>query len=238
MPAQFNSVPSDRDLNIILAIAISQHPHVQNAVILDPTRPAEPVKIEKLKLYGGRELTEAGLVLGIYPDKVGLGNSMQGFMKEQPLSIASNQAQGATFLTEAYFVAQLSYRVTDFDTPVTVKYGQSTQNLGQGVGPTEHLLFGPENYQYGSYPSGSYQEESLEVVVLPAEEVLKDWTTVLRYVIRDIRYLHPYRVRSPQIISVSYDTSEIFSTAARENLVFHTSSIHFKLMYTEGNFDR
>lgn len=236
MPVQLNSIPSDRDLNIALAIAISQHPQVQNAVILDPTRPAEPVKIEKLKLYGGRELTEAGLVLGVYPDKVGLGNGMQGFMREQPLSIASNQS--STFLMEAYFVAQLSYRITDFDTPILVSYGQSTQNLGQGVGPTEHLLFGPKDYHYSTYETGNYQNKNLELIVLPAEEVLKDWTTVIRYVIRDIRYLHPYLIRSPQITSVSYDTSEIFSKDARENLVFHTSSVHFKLLYSEGNLAR
>lgn len=234
MPAELNAVPSDRDLNITLAIAISQHPYMQKAVILDPTRPAEPTKIEKIKLYGGRELTEAGLVLGVYPDKVGLGNSMQGFMREQTLSIASNQS--GTFLMEAYFVAQLSYRVTEFDTPITVSYGQAIHSLGQGVGPTENLLFGPKDYHYSSYNPGNYQDKNLELVVLPAEEVLKDWTTVLRYSIRDIRYLPPYTIRSPQITSVAYNTSEIFSTTTRENLVFHTSSVHFKLLYTEGKF--
>jgi hypothetical protein len=219
------SLTSDRDLIAALAIAISQHPFILNTPVYAPDRPTERIKIEKIKLYGGRELTEAGLVLGVYPDMRGLGNGVQGYLSEQPLSIASNQNNDAAFLLEAHFVAQLSYRITDFDTPVILKYG---------VDEDLQLINSTELYGYSSSKFNYYTPKSLEVVVLPAEEVLKDWTTLLRYAIRDIRYLRPYHIRSPQIKGVAYRTSEIFDKSAQENLVFHTSSIHFSIMYTEG----
>jgi hypothetical protein len=240
MDTNFNAVPSDRELVAILAIAISQHPHVLNTLVFAPERPAEPIKIEKIKLYGGRELTEAGLVLGVYPDKVSLGSGMSGYARETPLSISSNQVEGATFLLEAHYVAQLSYRVPDFDQPIKLTYNQLLTAPPAGVGPTEQLYFNQDSFGYNSaanfQPGQTFRQ--LDVVVLPAEEVLRDWTTILRYVIRDIRYLHPYRIRSPQITAVVYDTSTIFEKSNRENLVFHTASIHFKFLYTEGNFDR
>jgi len=234
---EFNSVPSDRDLIAALAIAISQHPAVLNAIVYDPTRLAEPVKIEKVKLYGGRELANPGLVLGIYPDTVRLNHGMSGYASEEPISIAQNQFAGATYSLTAHYVAELSYRVVDFDSPITLSYGQA-QLTEVHTSPTDDILFTPLTIGYSSSQGKIYQPQTVDVVVLPAEEVLKDWITILRYVIRDIRYIHPYRIRSPQISAVHYETATIFDQKSAENLVFHHANIRFRLTYSEGNFDR
>lgn len=234
----YNSVPSDRDLISILAIAITQHPTMLNSVIYDPTRPTEPVKIEKIKLYGGRELTEAGLVLGIYPDTVRLGHGMTGYSSEEPIALSQNQVSGATFLTTAHFVAQFTYRVADFDSPISLEYSRADRPLDLNTGSSDRKYFAPLDIRYGNDVGLTYTPESVEVVVLPAEEVLKDWITVLRYAIRDIRYLHPFQVRSPQILAVHYETATIFDAKSTEHLVFHSANVRFKLMYSEGNFDR
>jgi hypothetical protein len=63
---------------------------------------------------------------------------------------------------------------------------------------------------------------SYEVQTLPGEEILTLWMDILKDVIRDIKFLRPYRqYRNPVIIESDYPTTSWL--AQNPNLVFHTA---------------
>lgn len=236
-------VPTDRDLMAALLVAIGTHPLVQQAEVYNPADPIDsraPIKISKFRLYGGKELISERLTLSLYPATHNIGNSpggRQAYLTSQPQGLGPGNAEGSsdTFLTK--FHLQLSYRVADFDTAHSISY-YALPGAKDAWAPTDELLYQPTkniySKQYQSWP----ELYNFDVVVLPAEEVLKEWITILRYVIRDIRSLKPYQVRNPQISGVSYDSSGIFDKESVEALVFHRATIQFELRYSEGNFDR
>jgi hypothetical protein len=65
-------------------------------------------------------------------------------------------------------------------------------------------------------------ENTIEVNVLPDEEVLRDWMAILRGVIRDLPVLYPFAMRNPNITLVEYQTSNWLKPEI-QNLVFHSA---------------
>lgn len=234
-------IPSDRDLLNALLIAIATHPIVNEVEIYFPNAPIDqrkPVKIEKLRTYGGKELISEKLTLSLYPASTSLGSSTKtSFLLGNTQTFGHTGADETSDRFNATFHLQLQIRSPLFNKPVEVKY-YGLNNKPESWRPSDDLLFkkGPDLYEadYNTFPT----EASIEFFVLPAEEVLKEWITVLRYVIRDIRELKPFQIRNPQITEVSYESAEIFDPSVTENLVFHRATIQFEIMFSEGCFDR
>jgi hypothetical protein len=238
-------VPTDKDLCVALMVAIGTHPLVQNAVVYDPTSPIDqktPVKITKFRLYGGKEILTDELTLSLFPAPRslaggGASSSSGHFLSVSTQTLGPNYGYEGSDSMVARFHLELSFRSPIFDIPVELSY-KAMSNSKDSYGPTDNLLYSPTTSLYSCQYDSWLRESSFTVTVLPAEEILRDWVSILRYVIRDIRNLRPYELRNPQISAVHYDSSGIFDQDKTEALVFHRATIEFQIRFSEGNFSR
>jgi hypothetical protein len=222
-------------------IAIGTHPLVQNASIFNPAapvdQPPEPVRITKFRLYGGKELLTNELTLSLFPAPKDLGGGSGKYIQLAPQTLGPNYADGYADSMLGRFHLELCIRLPEFDAPVEINY-QQINNALNTWSPTDNLLYGDAAPVYVQQQGLMSTTNTFSVTVLPAEELLRDWISVLRYVIRDIRHLRPYEVRNLQITDVVYDSSGIFDTDKVEALVFHRATIQFELRWSEGGFGR
>jgi hypothetical protein len=217
-------IPTDRDLIANIAIAIATHPLVRNSTIVNPIDGSN-VNIAKIKLYGGREITEPGLVLAVYPDMAALGDGNgSGYLREDQMALGAGNSRSSVPYLQAHLVVQLNYLLTDFDRVIKTAY------LEKEFG-NYYLRSSEENID--DLVDLKTQLKAIDLYVLPAEEILREWITLLRYVIRDIRFIHPFKIRNPQITSVEYSTAELFKKSNAADVALHHAKIRFKFNYSD-----
>ncbi len=164
------------------------------------------------------------MVLAIYPDTASVGGGDRGYLKEEQLALAPGNSKESVPYLQANLVAKLTYQLSDFDYGLETKYA-SVDGKNYYFQTADRILDLPQGFK------GDLK--SIELAVLPAEEILKEWITLLRYAIRDISILQPWRVRNPQIVSVCYETAELFKKANGADAVLHSAWIKFKFSYTD-----
>lgn len=229
-------------------MALLTHPYVRETKVAYPNiggEPLPPVAIERGRLFGGPELIEPGLTLAVYPF-----HSDYDPMKGYPSSASSNDmsviypvqnTKHSRYSTLAghtgekefgvhasiKLMVQLYFRDAIYNAPV---------NLSADYVAPEKIMH-PEyygyNFQYADdtpphvsalSEKSKYMTDSktVEVQVLPGEEILTQWTDIVKFAIRDIKVLRPfYGIRNPIILCSDYPTSTW--TTKSSNLVFHST---------------
>jgi hypothetical protein len=231
--------PTERQVVRALANAIATHRDVTNSSVYFPFIEGDRNTVRKIPLvsvrtFAGTEYIEDGLTLAVYlpSGSMGLGEAIT--YKDSHLGRPCDNYQ---YLNEAEIklVVQLYYREPSYNAPAIIESKRSsylneiTKILPYGrylqyeeSAPNEKLdALTPHEYQ--REPERHFiQEEKLKVNILPGEEILRDWMSIIRGVIRDLPELRPFAIRDPTILSVNYETPN-WEGNDFSNLVFHTA---------------
>lgn len=231
-----------------LLMGILTHPFVTKAQVrYPPLEGVEPeiVTIQRGRLFGGPELVEPGLTLAVYPYHSGY-DPLQG---APPDTLSSEKSMIYPLANEAKakfstlggargnrehgqhavikFMVQLYYRDTVYDTPLAI----SADYIDQDDVVAEDFY----GYRF-QYKDDSLTElptlqdktkkfvktKTINVQVLPGEEVLTQWLDIIKFAVRELKVLQPFNsVRNPSVLCADFPTSTW--TAKSSNLIFHTA---------------
>lgn len=241
--------PTDRQFYLALLNAIATHRDIQNPKIYKPVivggrvfeEDTEPVRIEKFRNFGGLELIESHkLTLAVYPMHSRYAN-IKGYItapfgdksiRFEPWTMGS-PSQAPTHkhseLAKFRVIVQLYYCDPDLDCPVAVEsylhdYERTLYDIPHGrlVQYTDEQTV-ENGARRKFYRDELARKNVLEVQVLPGEEILRDYMSLLRGVMRDIHMIRPFAIRRPTILAVDYPSTNWVRDS--ENLVFHTAYI-------------
>jgi hypothetical protein len=260
----FRQMATDSQVILALITAIASHPMIVNAKVyhlvnknIDGT--PQQVKISKLRAYAGLELIDLdGVVMSVYPSPRSGGTGINHTMTWAPYHLGNTQP--GLYLDKGLFNVSIELRYFDPDfqakQPVYIdissNYADTTwhgSQLSYIEKENKSLIFNKDINEYVDKKqivspgeqhlfNTSLDKSSFGISVLPAEEVLKEYTTIVRHVIRDIKVIKPFNIRNLGIKHIDYDTGEIFDQATSENLVFHKSRIGIELEMYETNASR
>lgn len=241
--------PTDRQFILALLNAIATHRDIKNPQIYKPVivggrifpEDCEPVRIEKFRTFGGLELIEAHkLTLAVYPMSSRYAN-IKGYItapmgdksiRFEPYTLGSpTQAPTHKYAERAMFrvIVQLYYCDPDLDCPVGVtSYLHDYERTLYDVPHGRLVQYKDDLTDANEAEARLVREElarvnTLEVQVLPGEEILRDYISLLRGVLRDIHMVRPFAIRRPNILAVDYPSTNWVRDS--ENLVFHTAYI-------------
>lgn len=229
-----------------LLMAILSHPYVKDTEVSYPNiggRAQPAVGIKRARLFGGPELIEPGLTLAVYPfhstydpikgapstsfDKQSIyypPNSKEGYSTIRGVTGRKAQATHACMK----FVVQLYLKDATFNASTTLRadYQSGTVDrtndyFGYDFQYEDDAVQGAERLQ--DRKDFLVNSTSVEVQILPGEEILTQWMDIIKYAIRDITVLYPFpSIRNPHILATDYPTSTWLSKPA--NLIFHTAT--------------
>ncbi len=221
---------TDRQLLLALLVGIASHPLIKDPPIYYPiqkkNKSPEQVKISKFRAYAGRELLESKLTLSVF---YRYKPSNKSGLEFAPYTLGNTEPGVSLDKGLVRIVVQLSLQDTLFDQPYTLNYEEGYQHSETDAhGRQINVKADNQNLIYSEVLDNFVSSNQLTVYVSPAEEVLRDYISLMRAVLRDQHVFNPYIQRNLSIKGVEYLTPEIFEDAP-ENLVFHKSQIHIEL---------
>lgn len=225
-------VPTERQVVRSLLNAIATHPYVKNAQVYYPlvvgeTDTPQLIPLVSYRTFAGSEYVEDGLTLAVYPPSPDMGVGRALTYKDMSLGKSTSN----DYFVEATLrlIVHLYYREPTFNAPALlysdvandinditdkIPYGKILQYKEREV-TDETLLEEQLPLDY------FVKQQRLEVNILPGEEIIRDWMTILRAAIRDLTELKPFAIRNPTIKFVEYETPNW--EAPTKNLVFHSA---------------
>lgn len=226
---------TDTDICHILAVGIATHPLILDPPIYSPVKlagkPPTQIKIKKVRLFGGRELTEQGLTLSVYPSYVDSKGTKVPTSVFKVDTIGERNGDGYREEVKARYTIELALLDPDFDTPYKIPFRKLTQDSSI-ISHSDRIDYTNDPGMYSEILESQVSLHKLEVVVLPAEETLRSYMSLIRDVLRDLNSFRPYFVRRPIILDVSYPTADILDKAST-NMVFHRAFLHVEFVYYE-----
>ena len=240
--------PTDRQFILALLNAIATHrdicdPQIFKPVIVDGrVMPGDedPVRITKFRTFGGLEIIEPHeLTLAVYPMSSRYAN-IKGYItaplgdksiKFEPYSLGAPTPPNDEYTERAMFrvIVQLYLCDPGLDCPVAVdSWMTNYERTLYGISHGRLVQYDDDRTQATDAVLQLHQESlatrnTLEVQVLPGEEILRDYMSLLRGVLRDIHQVRPFAIRRPTILAVDYPSTNWIRDS--ENLVFHTAYI-------------
>lgn len=226
--------PTERQAVRALVNAIASHRDVKNANVYYPLVIGEPQQVTKVPIvsfrtFGGTEYIEDGVTLAVYPPPKSMGYGPALSFKSNVLGNTDKSHYNVKGTLK--LIVQLFYREPSFNVPSAIYSDASslTKDIvrmlpyGRLVQYKDDYLREPATLLEDKLPLDRLiSENTIEVTILPGEEILRDWMSVIRGVIRDLPSLQPLAVRNPNIISVEYETGN-WREPDTKNLVFHTA---------------
>jgi hypothetical protein len=228
--------PSDKTFYRALLLALATHRDVVNAKVMYPqisssSRPVS-VPISNFRLNGGLELIEAGLTLAVYPShasyniKTGVPTTSKSTVAVYYSPTNLGSTLGYSSQDDAYQVAvtyrvviQLFYRDSQFNASTPITY-EAPLTIDKSKSHGEQLDLISTEYS-PTRVSASRLEHTIKVITQPGEEVLREWMSILRGVVRDVQSIGNIYLGAPQICCVDYPTTNYIRNS--ENFVFHTA---------------
>ncbi len=222
---------TDRQVILSIIQAIATHPLIKDPPIYPPIQPvgsrAEPIRITKYRAFAGPELIEAGLTLSVYPTY--RANAPRKSIRFTDHVIGQADYPDYSQKASHDITIELSLQDASFDIPFTVSYDELSQRLpGVAHGRQISSQHPKDSQLYNSDLEGQVRNKSLEISILPAEEILREYTTLVRAIVRDIETFSPWMFRNPTVVDVVYGSTEIFDREPR-NIIFHKSYIHIEV---------
>ena len=231
--------PTERQVVRALANAIATHRDVTNSNIYFPfiegdRNTTRRVPLTAVRTFAGTEYIEDGLTMAVYlpGGEMGVGRAL--VYKDSHLGRPGDNLQ---YLNEAELkvIVQLYYREPSYNAPAIIDSEQSSYlNEITKILPHGRYVQYKESAPNDDLEAISLQDQmreperhyienpKLQVTILPGEEILRDWMSIIRGVVRDIPELRPFAVRDPSILSVNYETPN-WEGNDKLNLVFHTA---------------
>lgn len=228
----FRRAVTDRQLVLSLAQAIATHPLIKDPPIFPPVIVAgttpQPVRITKIRTFAGPELSEPGLTLSVYPATNPRSLTQKSIRFKD---VYVGQADTPEYAHQAThdICVELSLQDPDFDIPITLNYDEITETLlGTAHGRQISSQDPVDSRLYSEDLNAQVRNKPLEVFVVPAEEILREYVTLVRCVVRDIETFSPWMFRNPNVVDVNYASSELFDREPA-NIIFHRAVIRLAL---------
>lgn len=251
------------DINWVRRAVLSgllTHPYVKSACVnrIDRAGREVPVNIVRGRLFGGPELIESGLTLAVYPYHseydVIVGVHSQDVSNKSVVYPQTN-GKGESYNTlggrrgvrdRGYYsciklVVQLYYRDANYNTPDSLDVKSLSQDWVFVDNPRglefkyldkNHL--DQDSVLENSFASKPTEDTTVQIQVLPGEEILTRWMDILKFAIRDLSVFQPYSdLRNPQVLLTDFPSSTW--SAKNANLVFHTAYHLIKFDLIETN---
>lgn len=227
--------PSDKELILTLLGAIATHPHIRNPVVTHPVkkdRNGNPAKVpvDKFRTFGGTELKEPGLTIAVYPFHSSYKNLESSPTQEETTKFATSTRRTLGKPSDLDFFDR-----TDFRLICQVYYIDSGYDVASNA--TYYLSEILPGRPHGDYfegmniDSGTFDKIKIAFTISPGEDVLRDYVTLLRSVIRETYQLKPYSIRNIRVDSVDYPSANAISVDS--NMFLHTAYITFTLTIYE-----
>lgn len=234
---------TDRQLVIGLIGALRLHPAIRNPPVFYPVlrgnQTPKQVFVDKYRTFGGMEIIEPGLTIAVYPMHTRYNslsdnpeaNSSDSFAKFDSYTLG--KPSNLAFLSRGTlrFVVQIYYRDASFNVPYQVTYGK------EDVYGLDDLFYTFDRQYYTPPDSKSDlsewegNSEEVELYISPGEEVIRDYTYLVRNVLREIGSIPPFGVKQITVDSVDYPSSDWIRN--NQNIVFHTSYIALSIQVFE-----
>ena len=232
------SSATDHELIIGILGALSLHPAMRNPPVFYPPingRQRKQVFVDKYRDYGGAELIEQGLTIAVYPSHTDYGLLSDG-QSGTPESSSRNKFADIDSYTlgkgndlsykdqsKKRLVVQILFTDAAFDRPYDLTYGvKPLKRIEQLYEVYGNKFYSPVDNQ-DSLPGWDEDTQTVTIRTNPAEIVVRDYTYLVRNVLREIHNLKPYGVKQITVDSVDYPSSSWLNR--NSNLVFHSSYI-------------
>lgn len=237
--------PTMRQLVLATIVGLASHPRIQNPGIYYVGSSKEE-KIVAWRAFGGYELEEEGLVCSVYPaysSKTANGSppplSKQKSIQLKPYTLGTLGDSGSLEDGTYTLIIELSYRDANFGDALRVNYDQLRTQEGlppltpHGLNVMAHDGLGLdlatddlEAFQ-PNLEGISRTREGLTVLISPAEELLREYTELIRLALNDLFIMRPFTVRSAQVTSIDFPTSSW--SRKSEDILFHTAYLVWEL---------
>jgi hypothetical protein len=235
---------TDRQIILGLVGAIGLHPAIKNPPVFYPVlregQSPQQVFVSKLRTFGGLELIDPGLTIAVYPMFSSYDSS-----GDNPSSSSGSQFAGYQQHTlgrpdnfsyfdrgELRFVVQIYYRDPNFNVSQSVTYGKkdidSLSDLFNTYGESFSTPIDGKDKVSDKWEFGT---ETLDLTISPGEEVIRDYTYLVRSVLREIGTLKPFGIKQINVEAVDYPSSSWLKNS--QNIVFHTSYITLSISVYE-----
>jgi len=234
---------TDRQLVMGIIGALSLHPAIKNPPVFYPVlrgdQNPKQVFVDKYRTFGGMEIIESGLTIAVYPMHTGYNsltsspdaNSRDSYANFEAYTLG--KPSNLSFLSKGTlkFIIQIYYRDANFNAAYKVTYGK------KDVYGLEDLFYTFDRQYYTPPDSKSElsewsgNSEELELYISPGEEVIRDYTYLVRNVLREIGSIPPFGIKQITVDSVDYPSSDWIRN--NQNVVFHTSYICLSIQVFE-----
>lgn len=224
---------TDRQVVLALALAIQNHPLIKEIPIFNVGTPAgeqpQRVVVNKFRTYSGLELPEQGLTVSVFPTG---GYTTKASLELEHYTLGRPEPGDYSDRVKFRMTIRASITDADFDVPLSVSYFLSSDEA-----------YGPFGRKF-EHVEPATQDEPVDataasiIYVTPAEEMLRDFMTLIRYVIRDMDYFLPYGLRNPSILFTNYPSTATISQTQAENLLFHVAETVVEFDIYETNLAR
>jgi len=183
---------------------------------------AEPQKISitSYKTYDGKELIEPGLTLAVYPTTN--GNNYSATFTPYQMG-----QKNSSFLYEAVYnlTVALYYQDVAIGEQIKVNHLYSGEN---SIAIKNKDEFKSREYlEAVTRPQDLINFRTLAIEINPAEDILRDYLEVIRYVLEDIPRLLPWSIRSQQVLGYKLPTTSW--SKSNENIYFHKAELEWEL---------
>jgi len=214
-------------------VNIASHPLIKEPVVYYPivTQGAEPepVKIERYRTYDGIELIEPGLTLAVFPAyssktfNTGFRSSLFNSVKLKPYTMGSKNTPGFLYEVTYYIAVALYYSDVSINNSITVNYLKQDNRV---VIYDKSQTFHPPDL-IDKYTDFLPEENTLEIEINPAEDILRDYMDVLRIVLDDIPRLYPFSLRYTSVDTMDFPTTSWLRD--NKDVYFHTSYLMWEV---------
>lgn len=233
---------TDRQIILGLIGGIKLHPAVKNPPVFYPVlrqnQTPQQVFVDKYRTFGGLEFVEPGLTIAVYPMHTGYNSLSSSPSSSSPSHSASfssytlGRPSEFSFFSEGTlrFVVQIYYRDSRFNVPYEVTYSKKEIDNWENVLD----VFGKKFYSpYNKSELGSFEgtEETVEVFISPGEEIIRDYSYLIRNVLRELGSIQPFGVKQITVDSVDYPSSDWLKD--NQNVIFHTALISLSISIYE-----
>jgi hypothetical protein len=234
-------IPTFEQLIRATLVGLASHPLLKDPKIYDTNN--NPITISKWRSYGGYELETPGLVCSVYPDYTGRktrGSSPPGprraSIQYKPYTLGSHTF-GSHDEATANLVIELQYLDGTFGEFQTVTYnlaqyidGSPILDESQGNLASEAQL---SRWNYSKPSAVQLLQQSIQIEILPAEVILRQYIELIRLALASLYTLQPYAIKSTQVVSADFPTSSW--TRDNTDLVLHSAYIIWEVCFYPSN---
>lgn len=195
--------PSLKDIIFTALATIRNHPNIVDPIVKSPVADQfgnfPTIPIVKYRNFDGIELPEGGLTLSIFP-RYSPGDHPYGgdAATFNPVTLG-NKGLGAMYEVTYHLVVSLAYQDVALGNITQLSYVRSNNKDYYSSADKKKV-----QESTGDFP---IIEESFEIEINTAEDILRDYIEVIRFILESIERYVPWALRGNSVTSIGFPSS-------------------------------